>query len=97
MSQLIFCFSTVCLNKKYDIKTAESGIKGLEILDQDPAIRVVISDMRMPRMDGIQFISKAKVLYPVFTFLYAVWLRYHSRYSESLIQWIDFKIFSETV
>jgi len=36
----------------------------LEILDQNPAIKVVISDMRMPHMDGIQFISKAKVLYP---------------------------------
>jgi two-component system, response regulator, stage 0 sporulation protein F len=49
---------------KYDIETAESGMKGLEILNHIPAIRVVISDMRMPQMDGIQFISKAKVLHP---------------------------------
>jgi two-component system response regulator (stage 0 sporulation protein F) len=49
---------------KYDVETAESGMKGLDILNRNPSVRVVITDMRMPQMDGIQFISKAKGLYP---------------------------------
>ncbi len=44
----------------FDIKTAESGDDGLEILRSDPNVSVVISDMKMPGMNGIEFIQKAK-------------------------------------
>ncbi|HAN19435.1 MAG: hypothetical protein A2X13_02055 [Bacteroidetes bacterium GWC2_33_15] len=49
---------------KYKILTAESGYSGLNILNKNPEIKVVISDMKMPGMNGIEFILKAKELFP---------------------------------
>jgi two-component system, response regulator, stage 0 sporulation protein F len=48
----------------YNIITAESGIEGLDKLHKNPDTRVVISDMKMPVMNGIDFISKAKTEFP---------------------------------
>ncbi len=49
--------------KKYKIVTAESGMEGLEKLSKDDEIIVVISDMKMPGMNGIEFIKIAKEKY----------------------------------
>lgn len=43
----------------YRIFTAESGAAGLEIMEQE-AIDLVVSDMRMPEMNGAQFLEKAR-------------------------------------
>lgn len=51
-------------SKKYTIRTANSAFKGLDILREKPDIKVVISDMRMPEMDGLEFIQKAMLQYP---------------------------------
>jgi len=48
---------------KYQILTASSGAKGLEILEQQH-IDLIISDMRMPEMDGAEFLSQAAEKYP---------------------------------
>jgi response regulator RpfG family c-di-GMP phosphodiesterase len=53
----------------YRIYTAESGISGLEILEANPEISVVFSDMRMPGMSGIEFVREAKKNYPTVKFL----------------------------
>ncbi len=42
---------------------ADSGDKGLEILGKEK-IDLIISDVRMPGMDGIAFLKKVKGLYP---------------------------------
>ena len=47
----------------YEIFTANSGKEGLEIL-KTQAIGVIISDQRMPEMNGVEFLSKVKDLYP---------------------------------
>jgi response regulator RpfG family c-di-GMP phosphodiesterase len=60
----LMLFSTM-FGKKYKVLTAESGDAGLAILQKHPDIRVVISDMKMPGMNGIEFIKRARVLYPV--------------------------------
>lgn len=44
----------------YDILTAVSADHGLEILRSDPEIRVIISDLKMPGMNGLEFIRKIK-------------------------------------
>jgi response regulator RpfG family c-di-GMP phosphodiesterase len=49
---------------KFRVVTALSGDDGLAILENDPTISVVISDMRMPKMDGLEFIAKAKQSFP---------------------------------
>lgn len=59
----LMLFKTI-LRKKYEIVTADSGFSGLEELMINPDIRIVISDMRMPRMNGLEFIKKAKEKFP---------------------------------
>jgi len=49
---------------KYTVLSASNGLKGLDFLDEHQDIRVVISDMRMPFMDGLEFIKKAREKYP---------------------------------
>ncbi len=50
--------------EKYNVIGADSPAKGLLILKSNHDISVVISDMRMPNMNGIQFIKKAKKKFP---------------------------------
>ncbi len=50
--------------KSFDVVIAESGFQGLEILEKKQDIKITISDMKMPGMNGIQFIEKAKQQYP---------------------------------
>ena len=50
--------------EKYHVLGTNSPVKGLQILKDNHEISVVISDMRMPEMNGIQFIKKAKKKFP---------------------------------
>jgi len=52
------------LRRRYHLETATSGAEGLMILRQDPAIAVVVSDMRMPSMDGAAFLTRARETAP---------------------------------
>jgi len=52
------------LTGKCDVITAGSGADGLELLEMGKDIAVVISDLRMPEMDGIQFLTAVKERYP---------------------------------
>ena len=52
------------LRTDFDVQTAVSGELGLEALRNDGPYAVVVSDMRMPVMNGSQFLSKAKELAP---------------------------------
>lgn len=47
----------------YRVITADSGQQGLKLLQDDPA-EVVISDMRMPGMDGVSFLEYVSVRWP---------------------------------
>ncbi|MDY6932836.1 MAG: response regulator [Spirochaetota bacterium] len=52
------------LRNKYNLVTAESGIQGIAALTEDGPFAVVVSDFRMPEMDGIEFLSKAREISP---------------------------------
>jgi len=52
------------LRRRYDVLTAQSGAAGLEALERDGSIAVIMSDMRMPGMDGAEFLSRARKLLP---------------------------------
>ncbi|MET0284807.1 MAG: HD domain-containing phosphohydrolase [Polyangiales bacterium] len=52
------------LRRGHEVLTATSGRDGLEILREKPSIAVVISDMRMPNMDGATFLARARQLSP---------------------------------
>jgi CheY-like chemotaxis protein len=52
------------LRNRFEIHTANSGEEGLRVLKSAGPFAVVVSDMRMPVMDGVQFLAKVSDLYP---------------------------------
>ena len=50
--------------KKYEILTAQDGFSGLTELENNSDTFVVISDMKMPNMNGLEFIKRAKEKFP---------------------------------
>ncbi len=52
------------LGRRYEIVTALSGAEGLEVLRRDRDVAAIVSDMRMPRMDGATFLARARTLAP---------------------------------
>jgi len=55
---------TLHLRRRYRVETAQSGAEGLQILQAMPTIAVVVSDMRMPGMDGAAFLTRAREAAP---------------------------------
>lgn len=51
------------MNEDYQVYTAGSGKEGLEILNNHP-IDLVISDQKMPQMNGAEFLGKVRERYP---------------------------------
>ena len=52
------------LRKDYEVHTATSGDEGLKVLKKSGGASVVISDMRMPGMDGATFLHHVLTFYP---------------------------------
>ncbi len=52
------------LRKDFDISVAEGGEQGLALIAQEGPFAVIVSDMRMPGLDGVQFLARAKELTP---------------------------------
>jgi CheY-like chemotaxis protein len=46
--------------KKADISTASSGQEALDLMDSEGEFAVIVSDMRMPSMNGAEFLEKAR-------------------------------------
>ncbi|ANO50530.1 HD domain-containing phosphohydrolase [Woeseia oceani] len=52
------------LRNKFDIDTAESGNEALRKIKTGGGYAVIVSDMRMPEMNGIEFLARAKEVAP---------------------------------
>ncbi|MCD4813406.1 response regulator [bacterium] len=52
------------LHKHYSVDTAESGKQGLVCLETQGPYAVIVSDMRMPEMNGAQFLAQVKQHFP---------------------------------
>jgi len=48
------------LRDAFEVVTAESGEAGIEILKNDGPFTVIVSDYKMPGMDGVKFLSRAR-------------------------------------
>lgn len=49
---------------EFTVVTAESAQEGLKLLALQPDIHVIISDLKMPIMNGLDFIKEVKRMYP---------------------------------
>jgi predicted signal transduction protein with EAL and GGDEF domain len=52
------------LGRRYQVEMAPSGMAALEILRARPDTAVIISDMRMPSMNGAQFLAASRKIVP---------------------------------
>ncbi len=52
------------LRKRFDVETASHGEQALQILQQNGPFAVVVSDMRMPGMNGAELLSRAREVAP---------------------------------
>ncbi len=59
----LFLFESNFKNN-YEVLMAYDGFEGLNLLDSNPDTMLIISDMKMPGMSGIEFIKTAKTKYP---------------------------------
>ncbi len=50
--------------RRYQVETAEGGTQGLKMIRENGTFAVIISDLKMPEMDGIQFLSKVREAAP---------------------------------
>lgn len=81
--------------KKYMVYTAMSGHEGLKSLETNNDIKVVISDMKMPEMNGLQFITKAKNTYPEITYFILTGYDINTEIAEALDSGLIQKYFSK--
>ncbi len=49
---------------EFEVVTADTAAEGLRILEQNPDIHVLISDLKMPVMNGLEFIKVVKQKHP---------------------------------
>ncbi|GFM36199.1 HD domain-containing phosphohydrolase [Desulfovibrio psychrotolerans] len=52
------------LRKRFDVTTASGPLSGLDTIRDHPAFAVVVSDLRMPKMNGVEFLSRVRSLSP---------------------------------
>lgn len=52
------------LRNRFEVSTALSGDEALNVLKNNDPFAVIVSDMRMPGMDGVQLLSRVKDIYP---------------------------------
>lgn len=58
--QAVLDAMTRLFRKDYDIATARNGLQGLDILKTDSPFAVVIADLHMPGMPGLEFLRHAR-------------------------------------
>ncbi len=52
------------LRKDFEITIAEGGLEGLAVIKSEGPFAVVVSDMQMPEMNGVQFLKHVKEISP---------------------------------
>lgn len=61
--QILKSLSRLFLDTEYDVRTADSGENALKVLESED-IDLIVSDMRMPFMDGYQLLNIVRNKYP---------------------------------
>jgi len=51
--------------RDFDVNTAHSGLDAMKVLENNDKIEVVVLDVKMPGMDGIDTLREIKKIYPL--------------------------------
>jgi len=78
---------------QFNVITSESPYEGLAMLKSHPQIDVVISDMKMPGMNGIEFIRAAKNDFPDLAFFILTGFDITDEIAEAMKEDIIYKYF----
>lgn len=71
--------------RQFSVMTAQSGVDGLTHLHQyADEIDVVVSDMKMPAMNGVEFIRKAREKYPTLSYFILSGFQYNEEIDEAV-------------
>ena len=54
----------ITLRRKFDLYIAHGGAEGLELIERDGPFAVVVSDYKMPGMNGVEFLERLRELAP---------------------------------
>jgi len=52
------------LRKQYEIEVASDGPTGIQMIEEEGPFAAVVSDLRMPGMNGVEFLAKARDVAP---------------------------------
>lgn len=63
-ANILSALKRLMVDEPYEIFTAQSGKEALALLERDRSIAVIVSDQRMPEMNGAEFLEKAKAIVP---------------------------------
>ncbi len=74
----------IIFKKTFTVYTTETAQEGIAILNSHSEIKVVISDMKMPGMDGIEFSKEVRELFPNIVFIILTGYDISSEISEAL-------------
>lgn len=62
---ILNAFKRILADEDYDVRVANNGSDGLNILrSANKPFSLIISDQRMPEMNGVQFFAQAKEIFP---------------------------------
>lgn len=61
---ILSAISRTFLDQNYRILTAQNPEEGLQVLRKDGPVQVVISDFRMPGMNGVEFLRQVRAAWP---------------------------------
>lgn len=56
------------LSETYDVETAEDGEKALQLI-QEKSFEIVLSDLKMPKLDGLGLLAKIREISPLTSFI----------------------------
>lgn len=59
----LFLFENL-LENEFEITTSDSPFEAIELLRSNNIFDLIISDMKMPKMSGLEFVIKAKEIFP---------------------------------
>ncbi|MCF6361212.1 MAG: response regulator [Cyclobacteriaceae bacterium] len=91
----LFIFEKM-FERNYRVLTALSGSEGLAKLEgHSNEIIVVISDMRMPLMNGVEFIKKAKSIYANIAYFILTGFDFNDEIEEALNTQLIHKFFTK--